>query len=144
MQIYKSGGRNFLFLNVPPVERSPLAQANDVPSQALEASAIEDFNDRVATLAASFQYTYRDTTVFQFNAHRVFNQVLSNPAAYPQTAGYKNTTAYCDAYANGTPAWDSFNATCGVPVNQYFWLNSLHPTYPMHDVVAKEVVALLG
>ena len=30
-------------------------------------------------------------------------------------------------------------AECAVPVNQYFWLNSLHPTYPMHDVVAEGV-----
>ena len=30
-----------------------------------------------------------------------------------------------------------------MPVNQYFWLNSLHPTYPIHDVVAEQVVKSL-
>ena len=74
----------------------------------------------------------------------MFNQVLSYPASYPQTTLYKNTTAYCDAYANGTPERDTLNATCGIPVNEYFWLNSLHPTYPMHDVVAKQIATLLG
>jgi hypothetical protein len=40
---------------------------------------------------------------------------------------------------SGTPEPTSFNATCGVPVDHYFWLNSLHPTYPMHDVLAQAV-----
>lgn len=45
---------------------------------------------------------------------------------------------------SGTPAQDTFNATCGIPVNEYFWLNSLHPTYPMHDALAYEVVKQLS
>jgi len=40
---------------------------------------------------------------------------------------------------SGTPTIDYLNATCYIPVNQYFWLNSLHPTYPMHDVLAQQV-----
>jgi phospholipase/lecithinase/hemolysin len=32
---------------------------------------------------------------------------------------------------------------CGVPVNQYFWLNSLHPTFPVHDVLAEKVAQML-
>lgn len=30
-----------------------------------------------------------------------------------------------------------------MPVNQYFWLNTLHPTYPVHDVVAEQVAKAL-
>lgn len=30
-----------------------------------------------------------------------------------------------------------------MPVNQYFWLNTLHPTYPVHDVVAELVAKAL-
>ena len=44
---------------------------------------------------------------------------------------------------SGTPAPDTMTSGCDVPVNQYFWLNSLHPTYPMHEVVAKEVARQL-
>lgn len=40
---------------------------------------------------------------------------------------------------SGTPEWDTFTPSCGVPVNEYFWLNDLHPTYPIHDVVAQGV-----
>lgn len=40
---------------------------------------------------------------------------------------------FCDS---GTPAPDTFVASCGVPVLEYFWLNSLHPTSPMQEVLA--------
>ena len=138
-ELYQSGARNFLLLNVPPVNLSPLTAEQGPEAQASEDGDIQDFNDRLAALAANVQYTYKDATVFQYDTHRVFSQVLQYPAIYPQTAGYKNTTDYCDAYANGTPELDTFNATCGIPVNQYFWLNSLHPTYPMQDVMAEQM-----
>ena len=122
---------------------APLSSSLDPASQALEAADLADFNDRLAAMAYNLKYNYADTTVFQFDTSRVFSQVLTYPASYPQTAGYKNTTEFCDAYENGTPAQDTFNETCGIPVNQYFWLNSLHPTYPMHDVLAEQVSLLL-
>lgn len=44
---------------------------------------------------------------------------------------------------SGTPEIDTLVPSCGVPANQYFWLNSLHPTYPMHDVLAQKVAEQL-
>ena len=35
-ELYQAGARNFAFLNVPPVDRSPLAMANSVADQTLE------------------------------------------------------------------------------------------------------------
>lgn len=49
-----------------------------------------------------------------------------------------------DIVSSGTPAQNTLTASCGVAVDQYFWLNSLHPTYPMHDVVAEGVSKLLA
>ena len=34
---------------------------------------------------------------------------------------------------------DTFRPECGVPVNEYFWLNSLHPGYRVHDAMAKKL-----
>jgi hypothetical protein len=44
---------------------------------------------------------------------------------------------------SGTPKQDTKDESCAGAVNEYFWLNSLHPTYPMHDVVAMKAAALL-
>lgn len=140
--LYQAGARNFLFLNVPPVDQAPLTAANGASAQQQEASDIADFNSRIAQLASTVA-SYADATVFTYDTNALFSQVLQNPAAYPQTAGLKNTTSYCAAYENGTPAVDTFDPSCGVPVNQYFWLNSLHPTYPIHDVIAQQIAAEL-
>ena len=40
MQLYAAGGRNFLFMNVPPVDRSPGTLARDAATQARMAGYI--------------------------------------------------------------------------------------------------------
>ena len=139
-QLYVAGARNFLFINVPPVDRSPGTIGQGPATQHAEGAAIAAFNLGIQRLATNLSIAYNDTTAFQFDANALFTQVLDDPSAYPQTAHYKNTTAYCAAYQDGTPKPDSFNETCGIPVNEYFWLNDLHPTYPMHDAMAKAIV----
>lgn len=44
---------------------------------------------------------------------------------------------------SGTPESDTFIEGCGIPVDQYFWLNALHPTGPIHEVVADQIAQLL-
>ncbi|KAK8069806.1 family 16 carbohydrate esterase [Apiospora phragmitis] len=125
-----TGARNFVFLN-------------------REAADIAAFNALSAELAADLAVANATAeggdaaNVWAFDVHALFTQVLDRPAAYEATAGYANTTAFCEAYQNGTPNLDTLDPACGVPVNEYFWLNSLHPTYPIHDVVAEQVVAAL-
>lgn len=143
-ELYQTGARNFLFLNVPPVNRSPLTQAAGAAAQALEATDIADWNSRVAALSKNLTSTYHDATSFLFDTNAIFNQVLDDPCTYVQTCPYKNTTTYCPAYENGTPSWYTFNATCGIPVDEYFWLNTLHPTFRMHNVTAQHIAEELS
>ncbi|THZ02257.1 hypothetical protein D6C85_07772 [Aureobasidium pullulans] len=142
-QLYSTGARNFLFLNVPPVDQSPLTQAAGPASQTLEASAISDWNSRVVYLSKSLTHRHSDVTSFVFDTNKVFSRVIEHPRAYPQTCAYQNTTQYCEAYQNGTPTPTSFNATCGVSVDKYLWLNSLHPTFRMHEAIASQIVKLI-
>ncbi|CZR65563.1 uncharacterized protein PAC_15463 [Phialocephala subalpina] len=123
MELYYAGARNFAFLN----------------------------NEALLDVAACIKDEKPDVNVFTVDANKYFTEVLDKPSSFKQTAQYKNTTAYCVAYEkagiaqsnNGTPTETYFDASCGVPVNEYFWLNSLHPTYPMQDVLAQEVAAQL-
>ena len=142
--VYQSGARNFLFLNVPPVNRSPLTVSQGADSQKLEAKYIRKFNKDVAGIAANLSSTYKDATTFVFDTHKIFNQVLNNPCSYPETCAYKNTTDYCEAYENGTESWYTLDPTCGVSVDKYFWLNSLHPTFRMMNATAKVIVEQLS
>ncbi|KFY29797.1 hypothetical protein V493_02244 [Pseudogymnoascus sp. VKM F-4281 (FW-2241)] len=142
-ELYNTGARNFVFLNVPPTDRSPLIIGQGAESAALLAKDLADFNGAIANLAAGVKKNYAGTNVFRVDAWQAFTDVLNRPAAFPATAGYKNTTEYCEAYQNGTPKQDTLDPSCGIPVNQYFWLNSLHPTSPMHDVLAEKVAKQL-
>lgn len=44
---------------------------------------------------------------------------------------------------NGTPTWYTLYDNCSVAVDEYFWLNSLHPTFRMMNVTAQEIVRQL-
>ncbi|RAL63350.1 hypothetical protein DID88_003774 [Monilinia fructigena] len=142
-ELYYIGARNFAFFNVPPVDRSPLSIASGATAQAQEKLDIADWNHRLAALARSLKNTFPDVNVFTVDTHALFTKVLDNPKSFPQTAVYQNTTAYCGAYENGTSTPDYFDPSCYIPVNEYFWLNSLHPTYPIHDVLAQAVAKVL-
>lgn len=142
--LYKTGARNFLFLNVPPVDRSPLITAQGASAEASEKADIADFNSRIVALGKNLTKTYADAKVFQFDTNAIFTKVLNNPASYPQTAAYKNTTGYCPSYENGTPTWYTLDAECGIPVDEYFWLNTLHPTFRMHNATASAIAQQLS
>ncbi|EKG10343.1 Lipase GDSL [Macrophomina phaseolina MS6] len=97
-KLYTSGARNFLFLNVPSVERSPLAVAQGTDSVNLERIGIADFNKRISNLATSLGEKHTDTSIFTFDTYSLFNQILDDPTSHSQTAGLKNTTGYCTDY----------------------------------------------
>lgn len=141
--MYDSGARNFLFLNVPPEEKSPLLKAKGATAVAQEAADLAAFNTGIANLASTLKSNHTDTNVFTFDTNALFNHVLGDPNSFSQTSIYKNMTDYCVAYENGTSAMDTLDPSCGIPVNEYFWLNTLHVTYPMHEVLAQEVALLL-
>ncbi|EME81427.1 carbohydrate esterase family 16 protein [Pseudocercospora fijiensis CIRAD86] len=143
-ELYTSGARNFLFINVPPVNRSPLTMAQPYQSQTQERKDIEAWNANLTTMVNDLHKKHKDTTVFPFDAYKLFGQVLDDPCSFDKTYPYKNTTSYCEAYANGTPDWYTYNATCGISVDQYFWLNSLHPTFRMHDLLAQQIGDVLN
>ena len=142
-KLYVSGARNFLFLNVPPLERTPRTVDEGPESQTAEKTDIADFNSRLNKLVINLTSTYFDATAVRFDAHALFAQVLDDPSGIPETAGYKNVTDWCQQYMNGTPERDTLVAECGVAVNEYLWLNDLHPTYPIHNATAHQIALQL-
>lgn len=52
-QLYTAGAKNFLFLNVPRVNRSPLTTVQGANASVLEASDIAYFNSQISMLASN-------------------------------------------------------------------------------------------
>lgn len=97
--LYAAGARHFVLLNVPPVDRSPLMLGQDAAARALERADLEQWNGLVDDLAAGLRADHPgEAAVWVYDAHAAFAAVLDAPAARPETAGYKNTTAFCTAY----------------------------------------------
>lgn len=139
-----AGAKSFLFLNVPPVQRSPLTQTQGLNASEAEFQAITIFNEGLIEIAEGVLERDITSKVFLFDAYDLFSAILDDPQAFPGTANLKNTSTYCPAYENGTTSMTSFNSQCSAPVNEYFWLNTLHPTYPVHEVLANQLAQMLG
>ncbi|CAO2655906.1 Nn.00g047090.m01.CDS01 [Neocucurbitaria sp. VM-36] len=144
-QVYETGARNFLFLSTPPVNLAPLtlSQNDDGYATENEGKVILDWNKRLSGLVAGFKGKKEGVTAFVHDTWGVFNAVIEDPKTFEQTAGLKNVTGYCKAYANGTPTWYTKDDTCDYPVNEYLWLNELHPTFPIHNATAASIAKLL-
>ncbi|KAL8755067.1 MAG: hypothetical protein Q9184_004911, partial [Pyrenodesmia sp. 2 TL-2023] len=139
--MYEHGARNFLLQTVPPIDRGPYVNDED---KEVECPAVNDFNYRMVVLFDGFTKAHDDISVLLFNTNMLFSKTINHPSTYPQTAIYKNTTGSCKAYESGeVPSMDYFDKTCQYPVNEYFWLNGLHPTYPVHEALAAQLAIAL-
>lgn len=43
-------------------------------------------------------------------------------------------------HARGTMRYDQLDKECVLPVNRWFWLNEMHPTYSVHNATAARIV----
>ncbi|PVH92057.1 carbohydrate esterase family 16 protein [Periconia macrospinosa] len=143
-QIYATGGRNFLFLNVPPVNLAPLTLENGEYAVEHEGIAIQVWNEKVRNLTAAFGAKHADAKLFVHDTWRVYRDVIEDPGKYEQTKGIRNVTGYCKAYENGTPTWYTKDPSCAYAVNEYLWLNNLHPTFPIHNATAASIAKFLS
>jgi phospholipase/lecithinase/hemolysin len=89
-ELYAAGGRNFLFANVPPIDRSPLMLAEPAASQALEKSVIATFNTKLAAKISAFQAANSGAQTFLWDANTEFTTILNSPQAY----GFQDATSY--------------------------------------------------
>lgn len=150
-KLYDASARNFLIINVPPIDKSPAVTArkpaDHLPGVGYKAG-VDEINVRTRLLAKHLRSKYKDITVFEFDIHELFERVIANPKSIPQTAGYKNTASFCSEYQDGfepgeRPTTQQIQKCGGLDVEEYLWLNSLHVTPPIHEAVAAGIEKLL-
>ncbi|KAL8836324.1 MAG: hypothetical protein Q9176_006385 [Flavoplaca citrina] len=141
-KLYELGARNFLLHTVPPINRGPYKVQ---PDRGIEGNDINDFNYRMTELFKDFTLAHDDISVLLFDLNSLFSQVLDDPTSYPHTVNLKNTTGSCKAYeSEEVPSIDFKDPSCEYAVDEYFWLDGLHPTYPVHEVHAAQVALALA
>jgi len=119
-KLYTSGARNFLFINVPPIDRSPLMLSQPASAQALEKNVIADFNEQLSSAISQFQSTNSGVRTWLWDSNTAFSTVLANPTAY----------GFVDAVSFGNTG--------------DFWGNNYHPSSVAHQIWGREIGDLLG
>ncbi|KAF8759643.1 PFU (PLAA family ubiquitin binding) [Rhizoctonia solani] len=131
----KTGCTLISLLNVPPLERAPLFIEQGATTVKAVMASTDDFNKQLAQRVKQFQKTYKGLgQVTLYDAHKAFNVQLDNA----NVLGFVNVTGYNTAYQNGTPG-STYQIAGSKPVSSYFWLNSLHPTFGVHDIMARAI-----
>ncbi|KAJ7758284.1 GDSL lipase/esterase [Mycena metata] len=138
-ELYSFGARSFLFLTVPPVNRAPLFLVQGQAVTSLLASDIKNYNLQLTETMTGLQASHKGLEVTIFDTQPVFNTLLDEA----KTFGFVNSTGFCDAYQNGTPAQSTQIAPCA-PVSTYFWLNSLHPLFTVHSILAHAITTVIS
>jgi phospholipase/lecithinase/hemolysin len=138
--LYDSGARSFVFLTVPPTDRAPLQIEQGPEIVARFKLALADYNDQLDATVRSFGQRHSDIELAMvFDTRPVFNTLLDNA----ETFGYVNVTGYCEAYENGTSTRTTQVEGCA-PVSDYFWLNTLHPLFTVHNTLAHALSTALS
>ena len=122
-RIYELGYTNFLFMNLPPLDRGP-----GTPS--VNASMVEEFNRILAAHATAFQAKHCNAAVLQFDVNGVLNRVLDEYQDY----GFSNITDFCPGYTQPDILSDPEKYGC-TDLDTYFWFNSGHLTSQTHEIM---------
>jgi len=134
-RMHESGLRNFLLINVPPIDRSMGDRDGRIRQR------VHMFNSHLELLREKFAARHvRDTRVWVFDANSLYVDVIDDHMAFGVPAqGLKNMTGWCTAYRNATEL-DAFDEGCGVKRGEYFWRDETHVTYTVHNITAERIV----
>jgi phospholipase/lecithinase/hemolysin len=96
--LYGTGARNFILLNIPPLERCWQPGENG-PSVSKKLKSDGDvYRQRVQNAAEALKKRFKESNVFLLDTEKLFNQALADPNSFPQTSGILNTTTPCMEY----------------------------------------------
>lgn len=123
-QLYTFGARNFLLINIPPVDRSAAFAKDSAADNAKRATYINAFNTYLATAINTWQAAHTDAQTSLYDMHAWMEDVLDNAEA----SGFKDAT--CSGVGNSACVW---------------WIgNNMHTTSTMQSLQAKNMSAALA
>jgi phospholipase/lecithinase/hemolysin len=121
-ELYASGAQNFLFLTVPPIQKTPAVMAQPNSTQSAEGAAVGDYNKLLVKAVDDFKAKNEGVTTWVYDTGEAFNTAIASPETY----GAKDASCY-----NGD------GTSC-------LWFNDYHPGQAIHKLVAAGVAALVG
>lgn len=120
--LQKAGYRNFLFLNLPPLDRTPSNLLRHPAVRLPNVTMLGWWNDALAQRAERFAEQTNGAKAMVWDANKFLNGVLDHPGQH----GIRNTTNFCPGYLYADVLADPDKYGCPVPLEEYFWFNSGH------------------
>lgn len=95
---------------------------------------VRQYNNAISSAATNFVRSHPGAKAIVFDTYSFLSGILDSPAKYD----IKNTTSFCPRY--NAPDIDTNYAAYGcLPIEDYFWYNSVHITWPIHRHLAEAV-----
>ncbi|KAI1340183.1 carbohydrate esterase family 16 protein [Xylariaceae sp. FL0016] len=124
--------KNFLFINLPPLDRTSANVMSDSPSPSKE--MIGWWDDALAQHSRRFSVDHPNANTMLYDANTFLNGVLDEPEKYD----IKDTTTYCLSFDEPGVQTNPEKFGCH-PLDDYFWFNSAHMTSHTHEVMTSDL-----
>ena len=132
-ELYHLGARNFVFLNLGPVESNFGIHGGNPDNVRTLADNILKFNEQLVEVKQNLTHTHRDVTAFLFDVHKFLPWLEEDTTRMDASRDVKNTTDVCLEYAwglapptsdSGKHPFEQYSPACGVPASEYFWVSA--------------------
>lgn len=118
--LYASGARRFLIFNNPPRMRASGPVINPTPGFVRHHARIDAWNAALALSIAALRQRHEDARVYSLDTHALFMDIFDNPEKHDFRAEHVGR-------AHGGA----------------IWMDGLHPTSRVHEIIADEIQSLL-
>lgn len=125
IDLYASGARNFLLVDVPHIDRSPAVRRTRAP---YVAPRYRTWNATLLSRARAFATAHPDATVLLFSSARTIDGILDEP----------------DIYGLEEPVGPGLQPADVRRAYGPIWADQLHPTSAVHDVLARDMAEFLS
>jgi phospholipase/lecithinase/hemolysin len=146
--VTKIHAQQILVITLPDLSRTPLASVAGTGFASTVSKDIELHNAKLVTLVQKLQSKYPAIKFVLFDVLPIFNDAIAHPEHY----GLKNTSDACyigDAFMYSAVAGPQFadmraqsrrylDQACQDADQHLFW-DHVHPTKPVHQIIAREV-----
>jgi len=122
--IYNSGARNYLFLNIPPLETIPYYMRHVYP---FVKNDVEYFNTHLDNTIQLFSEKHDDINIFVYDVHKRSLDVINHCKAYQ--------------FKDCKRAWLK---TKKYPLRKYFYSDLSHNTYKANEIFVKDMLEMLN
>lgn len=129
-QLYDSGARHFLVVNVPNIGLTPAVKLAGPDAVFFSSILVASFNEGLAT-ALSYLRMYPGLEIRSLDLFSILNSVVDSPADF----GIGNAESACLMF------YVKSGAKCSNPENYVFW-DGIHPTAVIHKLIGDSAAAL--